>query len=129
MSNVSDSGPVCGSQQVVFAGPQRYRRFDQLSETAQRVVDTTGLVDRRHEIFGNAVVQGSPDQVGLCQEPAVEGSFPNPRTAGDGLNGCIWPELAVDLARRAQNAVNVAGRVRSQPTVFNRCHRHSLTDG
>ncbi len=128
MSNVSDSGPVCGGQQVVFAGPQRYRGFDQLGETAKGVVGAAGLVDRGREIFGDALIQGSPDQVGLRRKPAVEGSLTDSRTARDRLHWCIGPQLAIDVPRRAQNALDVAGRIRSQRPVFHRGHRDSLTD-
>ena len=119
---------MCGGQQVVFAGSQRYRGFDQLGETAQRVVGTAGRVNRRREIIGNALIQGGPNQVGLCRKPAVEGSLTDTRTARDRLHRCIGPEFAIDIPRCAQNALDVAGCVRPQRPVFDRGHRDSVTD-
>ena len=75
----------------MFAGAERYRRFDQLGEAAQRVVGAAGVFDRRREILGDALIQGRPDQVGLGRKPAVERSFTDSGAAGDGLNGRVGP--------------------------------------
>ncbi len=112
----------------MFPGAQRYRRFDQLGETAQWVLGAPGLVDYRREILGDALIEGGPDQVSLGGKPAVEGSLTDARTARDGLHRCVGPEFGVDVPRRTQYALDVACCVRPQWPLFNRGHGHSLTD-
>ena len=106
-------GPVRGGQQVVFAGTESYCRFDQLGEAAQRVVRVPGVLDRRCELLGDALIQGRSDQVGLGRKPAIERSFTDSGMTGDGFDGRIGPELAVDGPRGAQYALGVAGGVGS----------------
>ncbi|CNI48889.1 Uncharacterised protein [Mycobacterium tuberculosis] len=111
-----------GEHQILLTGAQRYRGFDQFGETTQRIGGTAGSSDRRCQVFGDALIECGPDQVGFRRKPAVEGSLADAGTARDSLDRRIGPQLAIHVPRRAQNALDVAGRVRSQPTVFHRCH-------
>ena len=79
-------------------------------------------------MFGDALVQGGPDQIGLRREAAVKGSFTNSGAAGHGFHGGVRTQLAVHLARCAQYALNVAGRVRPQWPVGNCRHWDSLAN-
>ena len=104
------TGPACGGQQVVFASSQRYRRFNQLGETTQRVVGTTGTLNRRRQILGDALIQRGPDQVGLCRKPAVERSLTHTRMACDRFHRGVGPQLAIDsrAARRMRSTLRAA---------------------
>jgi hypothetical protein len=74
------------------------------------------------------LIQGSPNQVSLCWETAVESSFTDSGTACDRLHGGIGPQLAVYVSSGAQDAFNVAGRICPQRPVGNHGHCDSVTD-
>ena len=105
------SASLGGDQEVAFAGAERYRRFNQLSEAAQRVLNMPGVLDRRRQVLGDALLQrGRSDEVGFGRKPAVERSFADPGVAGNGLDRGIRPEFAVHLPCGAQDARGIALR-------------------
>jgi len=94
-----------GEQQVVFARPQRYRRFDQVGETAQRVIGLAGMVDRGSEVLGDALIEGRADQIALCRKPAVEGSLADAGAAGASGPSSAYTSRA---ARRMRSTLRAA---------------------
>lgn len=111
-----------GGQQVLLAGAQRYRGLHQAGQPVQRILRVAGAVDHRREILGNALVQGGPHQVRLGRKSAVKRSLADAGAARDRLHRRVGAQLRVHLAGRAQDALDVACRVRTQRPVLNRGH-------
>ncbi|BBY20165.1 hypothetical protein MSTO_03700 [Mycobacterium stomatepiae] len=107
---------------------KRYRGFDQLGKAPQGVFAAASSCDGRREILGNALIQGGADEITFGREPTIQSPFTDTRAVRYRFHGRIWAQFAVDVARGAKNALDVARRVRPQLPIFQRCHRHSLTD-
>ena len=106
-------GSARGRQQIVFARAQRYRRIEQLGQTRQGVSGAADGLDRRREVFGDALVQRRPNQLCLGRKPPVEGALTDPGATGDRLDGRVGPEFAVDLPRGFQDPLGVASGIRA----------------
>ena len=49
-------------------------------------------LDRRREVFGDALIQRGADQLGLGRKPPVERAFTDAGPTGDRLDGSLWPD-------------------------------------
>ena len=77
------------------------------ARAVQRVSGAEDGLDRRREVFGDALVQRRPNEFCLGRKPPVKGALTDTGATGDRLDGRVGPEFAVDLPRGFQDPLGV----------------------
>ena len=93
-------------------------------EVVGQVLSDLGLDETRMLVATKVRLRTGPgpNEVGLGRKPTVEGSFTDSCAVCHRLHGRIGSQLAVDVARGTQNALNVAGGICPQRPVGNQGH-------